>query len=850
MKKIRFLYVVLAIVFVLSGCTTKLNETIIKTDVIGAGSIKNDISSSEYTLFAENEKFSLWFNENTTAFKVVDKSDGYEWYSTENSTQTKSASDAPFNLSYVNQSGLIETMDAMTACIADGQYSVKKLKNGLKVTYSLGEYDTELMVPLAMSKERKEFILDKIESDFAKNQFDIMYQYIDLKNLNEENQKKFSSLYPKLEDGPLFILRENIVASNEKMKELALMLYNIGYTEEMYREDTENFVTDGEGKEVKPCFRVQIVYELTDNGLKVTVPSKEIQMNPEFPLLEMELLKYFGSPNVGDEGYFLLPDGSGSLMNFYNGTGDLQEYSVDVYGLDYSAAQTEYIYQCDQAYFPVYGIKNGSHAAFAIIEGCDSVASVNAYPGGEQLSAYVYSKFRLRSYIKTYTSSTNNNTQTSYFISLQNERCEDDIVINYNLLNGETASYKGMAQLYRNYLFDESKTVSNDMSGVLIECIGQINKSGSFAGFGYSKDIVLTDFNDVKTITDELTEKGIKNLKIRLSGWYNGAIRNTYSGKLKLNKKLGSEKQFKELYEYLNKKNIGFYPDADMLYTYDTAPFDGFSSTRDIVSLVSKAKGYRIEYNPATFCRDPAYSTPFYINNKNAIIAAFDGFFKKYNKYNFNSINLRNVGRDLNGDYDDNSGEDRQKILKTLQEKLASVSKNNSVMTNGVNAYVLNSVDYCSDIPLSSNGRDNTDESVPFVQMVISGKIAYSGPAINLSGDTDNIILKMASVAADAYYVVSAKNSQEVRDTDYAYLFNSDYQYLKADITGVIKKYCEDMKGISGKQMMDYQKLSDSLYQTTFEGGATVTVNYSNKDIEYNSIVYAANSYTVGKQEG
>ena len=68
MKRFKFLYVVLVIAFVLSGCTTKLNETIVKTDVIATGSMKNDISSSEYTLFAENEKFSLWFNENTTAF--------------------------------------------------------------------------------------------------------------------------------------------------------------------------------------------------------------------------------------------------------------------------------------------------------------------------------------------------------------------------------------------------------------------------------------------------------------------------------------------------------------------------------------------------------------------------------------------------------------------------------------------------------------------------------------------------------------------------------------------------------------------------------------------------------------
>ena len=850
MNKLKLLCVILVFLFVLSGCTTKLNETIISDDVVAAGSMKNNLLSKEYTLFAENDKFSFWFNENTTAFKVIDKLDGYEWYSTDKPTQSKNAADAPFTLSYVNHSGLIEKMDAMTACIADGQYAFQKTDKGVAVTYSLGEYDSKVIVPLAISKERKEFILSQIEDDFEKNQIEIMYQYIDLDKLNEENRKKFSELYPKLLDGPLYILRENVTASGSKMKELALKLYELGYTEEMYKEDSVNFITEEKDEEAKPCFRVQIVYELTDKGLKVSVPAKEIQMNSELPILELELLKFFGSPNVGDEGYFLLPDGSGSLMNFYNGAGNLQEYSVDIYGLDYSAAQTENIYQCDGAYFPVYGIKNGSHAAFAIIEGCDAVATVVAYPGGDQLSAYAYPKFRLRSYTKSYTNTTNSNTQSNYFISLQNKRTEEDIVINYNLFNGESASYKGMAQYYRNYIFGDKETNAADMSGLLIECIGQIEKGGSFAGFKYSKDIVLTDYADVKNIANELSESGLRNLKVKLNGWYNGAVRNTYSGKLNINKKLGSETELKELTLYLKDKGIGFYPDADMLYTYNTSLFDGFSSNKDTVTLISKTKGYRIEYNPATFTRDPKYITPYYINNKNAIISAFDNYFKAYDKLGFESVSLRNIGRDLNGDYDDKSGDGREQILKAIEEKLSAVSGSKSVITNGVNAYVLGKVDYCSDIPLTSNGRVNTNESVPFVQMVVSGHIAYSGPAINLSGDTKNCILKMASVAADPYYVVSAKNSSETRDTDYSYLFNSDYEYLKEDITGIVKKYCEDMNGISGKQITDYEKLTENLYKTTFEGGATVTVNYSDRNIEVGGVVYEANSYVVTRMEG
>ena len=852
MKIIKFLCIPIILMLLLSACGTKLNEAIVLSDVLAASSTANDITASEYSLITENDNLEFWFNENTTAFKVVDKSNGYEWYSTEEITQSNTENNAPFKLSYVNQSGLIETMDAMTASISDGQYSFQKTDNGIKVNYSLGEYISKRIIPLAMSKERKEFLLSNIESDFKKSQFDIMYQFINLEKLNDTNKEKFLALYPKLEEGPLYILRENVTASEDKMKELEKFLKDAGYTEEMYKQDSEKFVTDESETEEKPQFRVQIVYELTENGLKVIVPYKEIQMNASFPLLELELLKYFGSPDRGNLGYFLLPDGSGSLMNFYNGRGDLQEYSVNMYGTDYSAADPENIYQCDQAYFPVYGIKNGENAVFAVIEKGDAISTVKAYPGNEQLSAYAYPIFRIRSYAKSFlNSSANTNTSKSgYFVSLQNERYQDDIVVNYQFLNGEDATYKGMAKCYKQYLFGDANKITPKTPSLLVECVGQIEKVKTFAGFGYSKDIVLTDFNKVKNIADELSSAGIKDLEIKLSGWSNGPLRNYYANNISINKKMGSKSQLIDLAKYLSQKSIGFYPETDLLYTYETGLFDGYSTSRDSVTLVSKSKGYKIEYNPATFCRDPKYIKPAYINNIGAIESAFDGFFKDYSSLKINSVSLKNIGHDLNGDYDDKNGTDRQETADRIERALKKTAENYTLMTNGVNAYILKYADYCSDVPLWSNERDNTDESVPFVQMVISGNINYSGYAVNLSGDSKNNFLKMAAVAADVYYVVSGDNHTEVRDSEYDYLYNTDYSYLKDDIISSVNEYCKAMEGLSGQEIIDYARLDEGLYRTTFKDGSTVTVNYDKNSKIYDKVTYNAESYTVKRQEG
>ena len=839
MKHIKFKAVLLVIMLFLSGCGTKINEKLDMNAVITASKMDNDVSSSEYMLITQNDLLSFWFDINTTAFKIVDKANGFEWHS----LGDNNAASSLFEVSYVNESGLIEKMDAMEASIAKGQYSYERTDNGIKVTYSLGEYDTEIKVPFAITEERMKELLSNIEDDFSKSQFETMYQYVNFERLDKENQKLFLEQYPAIDKIPLYVIREGITQSDSKKKKLSEILISADYTEEMYEEDSQYFLADDVEKKIYPQFRIQIVYELDDNGITVTIPHNEIQMNPEFPLLEIKTLKYFGAPSNNDIGYFLLPDGSGSLMNFYNGTGHLQEYSAQIYGLDYSAALTENTFNAAQAYLPVYGIVNGMNAMFCVIENGDAVATINAYPGNEQLSAFVSPTFKLRNYYKSYM---NSNTKVSdYFVSMQNERLSEDLVMRYIFSNGPSANYSGMADWYRKYLFgDEIKELDCSVEAV-VECIGQIDKHTKAFGFSFNKEIPLTTFSDVKDISEQLNDSGV-NFSVRYSGWYGGGYLGRYAEVMDINNELGDAKDFAELVNYFEENEISFYPDAEMQYTYRTGLFDGFSPTTDSVKLISKSKGYKIEFNPATFARDPEYITPAYINKPLAIQRAFEGFFEKYKGFKLKTISLRNIGRNLDGDYADD-GTDRQAAANMLLSSVKNIKNDYKIMTNGANAFMLNYVDYCCDLPLKSNGYDNTDESIPFLQMVLSGNVSYSGPALNLSGDPKNIILQMASVAADPYYIVSAKNSNGLLDRDYAFLYSTYFNYLKDEIIGLVGKYSVDMNGITGQKIIDYIKVADRLYKTVFADGATVTVNYSDRDITIDGITYKAESYVVHK---
>lgn len=84
---------------------------------------------------------------------------------------------------------------------------------------------------------------------------------------------------------------------------------------------------------------------------------------------------------MGETGRFLLPDGTGSLMNFYNGKESQQEFSVPVYGRDLSVRQDEKIYKENVAYLPLFAkIIDGQGAVLSVITEGDALVEVRAFP--------------------------------------------------------------------------------------------------------------------------------------------------------------------------------------------------------------------------------------------------------------------------------------------------------------------------------------------------------------------------------------------------------------------------------------------------------------------------------------
>ena len=88
-----------------------------------------------------------------------------------------------------------------------------------------------------------------------------------------------------------------------------------------------------------------VLYELTDDGFTVTVPFEDFKEHIQegrtaadrgtvsyWGIRDISILPYFGAAGPEDEGYMLIPDGSGALIEFNYQKSSYGAYSHDVYG--------------------------------------------------------------------------------------------------------------------------------------------------------------------------------------------------------------------------------------------------------------------------------------------------------------------------------------------------------------------------------------------------------------------------------------------------------------------------------------------------------------------------------------
>jgi len=595
-------------------------------------------------------------------------------------------------------------------------------------------------------------------------------------------------------------------------------------------------------------FHIPLEYVLDGPELLVRIPVNEIEypMNVEdivgekhsFPLLNIRVLEYFGAAGKQSEGYMLVPDGPGALIYLNNGRLTGAAFNEPVYGAD--GAQDQPVEKRrfpEQSLLPVFGLKENDKALFAVIEEGSSFARVKADISG-RINDYnrIFAEFQLLAHGSVALSEKASHIEFSGTAATYQKRMyQGDIVIRYFFLTGDDADYMGMANTYRNYLIGKFQLQPLKADGSIpfyLELVGGIDTREPILGI--ARDVIrpLTTFDQAQSILQTLSQQGIQNIKLKYLGWLSGGVSHDYPVYARAEKALGGAKAFDALIDFVDTYGYELYPSVGFQSVHLGSRLNGFNPKQDAARLLNNLEARRYVYLLDTFER--AYPVS-YVLSPRVLEQTVDRFLAEYQKYSVSNIALLDLGHELNSDFNNDLRKlvDREQALNIITQQLAKMKDQGyKLMIDYGNSYAIPYADAIVNIPTHGSSYYIVDQEIPFYQIVVHGLVPYSNKPINLAAHAHDAFLKMIETGGYPYFIGSYQDSSSVKDTKFAHLYSLHYGDWLELATDMYQRANAALKDVQDLRIIDYQKLADNVFQTVYENGKSIVVNYNEDSVQ------------------
>ena len=877
MKKFRLISAVLAILLAVSAVslpvfaddTTTLDITTYPTTEYLSQQAKVDTMTLLYE--DADAGYAMYFDLQSGEFALENLKTGEYLFSNpydigvnSESSSSSQGDDDPIRQALLSQI-IIQYQDTMTgasavlksytdAALTGGQLTFKNISGGVRVEYAIGTVDTKRLIPQWIEKSRFETqILDVLATHVSEFTEEEAHIYQALSNISSPTSTPYGlvgpapagSVYdpqstPRPEQPQTYeFLVENegaqmyVLQCGERMKrniEQMIRKYCPDYTYDQLEADHEMTGYEGDEKE-PPLFRLAVEYIIDENGLTASIPAKSIRYNEtNYALESIVLLPYFGCTTLKETGtadgdgmitrtggYIFIPDGSGTLLTYYNDDGTVKSgiQGGSMYGFDYAYESLDATNVNAETFrIPVFGLTEyydvtnsvsrgeGTPAVgnklvtesyergfFAIIEEGDAFASIRAnlrqtgWAGASGTTEYstVYALFTVKQAdsvdvggsIGSTNSSMSTTSDTKYTgnYTIRYIMLSDPALAEENGVSSYDPSYIGMANAYRDYLIrigaiDELLTSEVESSLPLyIHSFGAINAQDTFLSFPVTVNKPLTTFEDVITMSEELKGAGITNVNFILEGFANGNMSKPYyPSYVKWSSVVGGKDGLEELLTYAEENGIGIYPEFDFANIAYKKTFSGFSFSKHATQTMSGKYTTKREY-------DPIFQVMKDFGLKNVVSSGayadlFAMFAEDYDKYDIGAISAMSLGTDLSSDFNEDypltredSKENTEDVLKTMKDKYGKV------LIEGGNAYALVYATDVVGLPLDNSKYQISSYSIPFIGMVLHGYMNYAGNVINTEGDVQYEVLKSLENGAALYFMLSYQNTLDIKNS-------------------------------------------------------------------------------------
>lgn len=592
---------------------------------------------------------------------------------------------------------------------------------------------------------------------------------------------------------------------------------------------------------------VPVKYTLEDDYLSLSVDTSKIEeKNSDRIVVELALHSAFGAAELGETGYFVIPDGSGALINFNNKKPTYKVYQGKVYGADITAVKETKPYVTKNVYLPMYGIVKGDSGLMVVADKGDTCATINSYTAGQKKTSYnaCYFDFELR----TSDNYKMGSDATELKVFEKRGILVPEIEVRYYPVSKSDKSevnYVDIANAYRDYLKAQGveKSAAADTTALYMDFYGATLKTETVLGMPVKMQHKTTSFSDAKKILEQLKGLGVENMVVNYNQWTTADIKEKVSDKANPSSLLGGNSDFKALLSYAGSNGITIYPEVDNL-TFKSG--NGYFTATDTTIRVSNAYSRQIEYDLAHGIENKFYKSLSLLSPKR-YEKVFKNLGSSYSKYGLQNISVGSATTVIYGDYGRNSVS-REMFKYNLQGYMENLKGSvGSILADGANAYVLKYVDHVSNVPLNSSRYDIFDAEIPFYQIVMSGLKPVSTTAVNGDAQISDLVLRAIACGSNLRFDLIAERANELKDTKYDVLYYADYEYWVEDAAACYKFAGEVLKDTAGSEITSYTVMPNGNIETKYANGVTTVVDLNSKTVTKNGKKYNMYDY-IGKE--
>ena len=826
-KLICRLLALTAVLAVLTGCSKSPSGNGGVQPVPGNATPYTPLGSEEFgDVVARNSRFTLLMAPDTCALRVRDNVTGVFWDSnpTEeelvaiSSEEVQNTYRSQVILQYYNKRENLTTRESYRDAVVKEQTEKFSIENGVRVVYSMGQMNT-FVYPEAISSSTMTQLEQKLDAD-AYARVLRFFDRIEIGELTESLREEYKKAYPLLASEPLYLARK--VHANIQ-NELIGYFQEAGLDNEwVYTEYDKIGIAYEEVKD--DVFRVTVDYRLTDSGLQAQLYTASIEYDTtQYKLTAAQLLPYFGSAAENDEGYMVIPDGSGALIDLSQHSD--QTVTLPVYGEDFTSMEFQEDFYGRTVRMPVYGMQRNGSGFIAVIDSGAEAAQLNCQPGGTVYPQdTVYPSFTLceRSALKTVEAGAYSR------VVYASQSYDRPLTVTYHLLADNTSGYVGMAKALREQIFAGKTTRTGEAASLFLETIGVVNRQERFLSYKVERDRALTTFPDATKLLKELYDRDVGSIQMIFENWQGDANELTLGSGNSPASVLGGRSALNTLRTTLKEGSslyLGYDPVKRKKQT--------FGGRQSVLTINGKIWSYGGNLT----------STNTILLNPVSIVKTMDGVLSSAKKQQVQGVYLANIGNILYSDGNESAFYNRTDMAEHLVEQVKRLPAETKRMMDVGAWYLFDQADCFIGVPTTNSGLYIECESVPLMQLVLHGYVRYTGGSLNMANDMQTDLLRAVEYGCDPQFTLTSASPQMLKNTEYSSLFSTHYANWLDTIGKTwsrLKPICEQWQG---QRMSGHYSPEEGVYVTTYETGLRTIVNYTDAPVTYEGITVGAKDF-------